>query len=424
MGGPRRYTRAQLIAESGLERDMAVAMWRSLGFAEVGDDEVVFTAGDRAALRQLGQLREAGLVPADVQDAVARRSARRWPAWRLADRDALSAGRLRPSRGERARDAADRRPGHPAAENMQSYVWRRHVAAAATRLLSTMPGESDTRTLTVGFADLVGFTRATRRLSPAEFDRADRGLPGHRRRCGATCRGRVVKTVGDEVLFVADDAPNGAEIALELVERLAESSALPRLRIGLAVGDVVTRFGDVYGEAVNIAARLTTHARPGRILVDRNLAAALEHDSRFELRTRRPVAVRGYRHLQQWSWPAPTPEAGPRITRAPFRPRRFLERLDLRRPATTPLERDHPPTLEDLATQTPHGSRLLSAPARHCRRIGHSWHSACARPSCSGCSANHRSASSVRHGSPRRRPVRMRAVHPGQVPGSTPGCSL
>jgi adenylate cyclase len=68
----------------------------------------------------------------------------------------------------------------------------------------------------------------------------------------------------------------------------------------LAVGDVVTRFGDVYGEAVNIAARLTTHARPGRILVDRNLAAALEHDSRFELRTRRPLAVRGYRHLQQW----------------------------------------------------------------------------------------------------------------------------
>jgi adenylate cyclase len=116
----------------------------------------------------------------------------------------------------------------------------------------------------------------------------------------ATCRGRVVKTVGDEVLFVADAAPDCVEIALQLVERLAAAPSLPELRIGLAVGEVVTRFGDVYGEAVNIAARLTAHARPDRILVDRNLAAALEHDPRFRLHSRRPLAVRGYRHLQQW----------------------------------------------------------------------------------------------------------------------------
>jgi len=301
MGGPRRYTRAQLIAESGLERDEAVAMWRSLGFAEVGDDEVVFTAGDRAALRQLGQLREAGLIPADVQDAVARSVGQAMAG--LADwqiemlYQLVDYGHHGVSEREMLR-IAER--VIPLLENVQSYVWRRHVAAAATRLLSTMPGESDTRTLTVGFADLVGFTRATRRLNPAELTALLEDFQDIAADVVATCRGRVVKTVGDEVLFVADDAPDGAEIALELVARLAESATLPRLRIGLAVGDVVTRFGDVYGEAVNIAARLTTHARPGRILVDRNLAAALEHNSRFELRSRRPVAVRGYRHLQQW----------------------------------------------------------------------------------------------------------------------------
>jgi len=164
MGGPRRYTRAQLIAESGLDRDEAVAMWRSLVFAEVGDDEVVFTAGDRAALRQLGQLREAGLIPADVQDAVGPvgRPGDGRPG-RLADRDALPAGRLRPSWVSEREMLGIAERVIPLLESMQSYVWRRHVAAAATRLLATMPGESDTRTLTVGFADLVGFTRATRR---------------------------------------------------------------------------------------------------------------------------------------------------------------------------------------------------------------------------------------------------------------------
>jgi adenylate cyclase len=192
----------------------------------------------------------------------------------------------------------------PLLENTQDYVWRRHLAAAAVRTLATVPEESDTHTVTVGFADLVGFTRASRRLSPAELTALLEDFQALATDVVATCGGRVVKTVGDEVLFCVGEPRDGAEIALRLLERLAESpsplTTPPRLRVGVAIGEVVTRFGDVYGEAVNIAARLTANARPGRVLVDRNLAAALEGDDRFLLDSRRPLAVRGYRHLQQW----------------------------------------------------------------------------------------------------------------------------
>jgi adenylate cyclase len=301
LGGPRRYTRAQLLAESGMDPDLMIQLWRSLGFAEVPDDEVVFTEGDRDALSQLELLRQAGLLPVAVEDAVARSVGQAMAG--LADWQIEMLYQLF-DYGHRTVDEREMMEITerviPLLEQMQGYVWRRHLAAAAGRVLAATPGESETQTLTVGFADLVGFTRATRRLSPTDLTKLIGDFQGVATDVVATCRGRVVKTVGDEVLFVADAAPDCVEIALQLVERLAATPSLPELRIGLAVGEVVTRFGDVYGEAVNIAARLTAHARPGRILVDRNLAAALEHDSRFQLHSRRPLAVRGYRHLQQW----------------------------------------------------------------------------------------------------------------------------
>jgi adenylate cyclase len=301
LGGPRRYTRMQLIAETGMPRELAVRLWRSLGFADVDDDAVVFTDSDRDAVHQLDRLRSAGLFPTDAEDAISRSIGQAMAG--LAD---WQVGMLYQLVNDE--DAAlDRRQvptvvRHllPLLEQMQTYVWRRHLAAAAGRLHHSVPDESETRELAVGFADLVGFTSATRRLGRAELTELIEDFQGLTAEVVATGRGRVVKTVGDEVLFVADQPDGGAEIALHLLERLTESGTLPDVRIGLAVGPVVTRFGDVYGEAVNIAARLTAHARRGAILADRNLADALRDDARFRLRTRRPLAVRGYRHLHAW----------------------------------------------------------------------------------------------------------------------------
>ena len=67
-----------------------------------------------------------------------------------------------------------------------------------------------------------------------------------------------------------------------------------RLRIGLACGPVLARLGDVYGEPVNIASRLTSIARPGSILVDRELAGELADEAGLRLRRVPPRPVRGY----------------------------------------------------------------------------------------------------------------------------------
>ena len=66
----------------------------------------------------------------------------------------------------------------------------------------------------------------------------------------------------------------------------------------MASGRILSRFGDVYGSVVNLAARLTSVARPGTILVDRELAAELSEEKAYELRLRRPVTVRGYNRLR------------------------------------------------------------------------------------------------------------------------------
>ena len=104
----------------------------------------------------------------------------------------------------------------------------------------------------------------------------------------------MVKSIGDEVLFVADDAATIAEIGVRLSEEIVEQPDLPELRVGLARGTVLSRLGDVYGEPVNLASRLTSLARPGSVLVDRDLASELEGDPRWRLRRVPPRPVRGY----------------------------------------------------------------------------------------------------------------------------------
>ena len=64
--------------------------------------------------------------------------------------------------------------------------------------------------------------------------------------------GRVIKTVGDEVLFIHTDPAAAAAIALDLVEAMSEDDVLPEVRVGMAWGSVVSRLGDVFGVTVDV----------------------------------------------------------------------------------------------------------------------------------------------------------------------------
>lgn len=302
LGAPRRYTREQVSEAAGLDLETGRGLWRALGFAEAGDDQVLFTERDLEAVRLMTSLTEAGVLDPDVREAVARAMAQslsrlaEWQVGMLIRVIEGQGGEVTPQ-GSREIAAAVL----PVLEELQSYVWRRHLAAAVRRMVVTAGGqEPGTWPLVVGFADMVGFTRTTRRRSTAELSEMIERFGSTTTEVIADGHGRIVKTVGDEVLFVADDAADGAAIALALQDRVRAEPALPELRIGLAAGPVLVRYGDVYGEVVNIAARLTSHARPGSVLADRGVADALAGDPRFALRPLRSVAVRGYRHLHPW----------------------------------------------------------------------------------------------------------------------------
>jgi len=62
LGGPRRYNRVQVSEATGVDRDRAHRLWMAMGFAEVGDDEAVFTDGDIEALRTWNALVESGTI--------------------------------------------------------------------------------------------------------------------------------------------------------------------------------------------------------------------------------------------------------------------------------------------------------------------------------------------------------------------------
>jgi adenylate cyclase len=303
--GPRRYTRLQVADLAGMLPERTQRLWRALGFPDVDDDDPAFTDADVEALRVLSELIDSGFVAADTEASIARAMGQAlsrladWQADMLADALARtgSDGERHPASPEDA--VAVARALLPKMQDIQSYVWRRHLAANADRLLAASAGQGDRRELAVGFVDLVGYTSRSRGMGGRELGAMVEDFESIATEVIARHRGRVVKTVGDGVLFTAASPVDAVEIGLELPE-VWDGEDRPPLRVGAAYGTVLTRLGDVYSPVVNLASRLTSIARPGTVLVDRGLARGLRGHPGYRVRPLKRVSVRGYDHLQPW----------------------------------------------------------------------------------------------------------------------------
>ena len=128
----------------------------------------------------------------------------------------------------------------------------------------------------VGFVDLVGFTPLSQRLPVRELHSTVDAFEGSAYDIVTSNRGRVVKLIGDEVMFVALEPEDACEIALALVDRFAEADSNVTPRGGLAVGEILTRGGDYYGSVVNLASRIADLAVPNEILVTPDLRERAE----------------------------------------------------------------------------------------------------------------------------------------------------
>jgi adenylate cyclase len=290
--GPRTHDLAALAAAAGTDEEQARRLWRAVGFPDVPAGAVVFTDRDvdaaRLALRQ---------APArDIEQGTLLQQIRviSGALARVAAVEATGFSELLDEM--QALDIPDDEIALAVLTDARladvgvlvDYVHRLQLRAAVWRS-SVLAARSDV-VVAVGFADLSGYTKLSATLDATSISE----LVGRWEAVAydtITANGaRVVKTIGDEVMYVgltSEVVP--ASLALR---DAARAEGLLPLRIGVAAGPVVSRDGDYFGPVVNLASRLGEFAEPGELLVPAELAD--------QLRTGADVALRWLpRGLQQ-----------------------------------------------------------------------------------------------------------------------------
>ena len=288
--GERRYTALEVCALADCDHDTADGLWRAMGFPDMPDDEVAFTDGDVAALRAALALQADGVL--DEQTV---RAQTRVMSQALAT---IAAAHLEIT--EPAQRDVDQFAGFvidvlPALDDLLVYLYRRHLLAAVENavLLDRDDPEHPLSTMAVGFADLVGFTKMANHLEERELSELIEVFTQAAADVVAEEAGRVVKMIGDEVMFASPDPVIAAKTALRLVAEVGDHHGLPPLRAGVAAGPLVLRQGDVFGRPVNLAHRLVDVARSGNVLVDTTVATALADQESIE--TQRVHSIRRLR---------------------------------------------------------------------------------------------------------------------------------
>jgi adenylate cyclase len=308
MPGATRYTQSEVVDKVGFDIDAARRYWRALGFPDIPEGERAFTDSDVEALKTLKELTDQGVVDVEVVLQLARVFGQSLS--RMAD-SMVATLRTRVEEPLRNAGASDHEVADavtavtaamlPTIEGLVLYSWRRHLAAAAQRQLYFGPDiTTGQETLAVGFADMVGFTAISQQLDEHELAGIVDRFESVAFDTIAANGGRVVKMIGDEVMYVADDAASGAMIAVTLAEVYGDDDAMPDVRVGLALGPVLAREGDYFGPTVNLASRIVNIAYAGSAVVSDEIHDALEDDDRFDWKALRPRRLKGIGRTPLW----------------------------------------------------------------------------------------------------------------------------
>jgi adenylate cyclase len=278
----------------GLPEEELRHLWRSLGFPDPPSDEKVFTQIDVDNLAAVAVLMKSGVAPPEVTYGMTRVVGSSMARVASALVDAVSA------RAEEAMRKAGDAPESaleplatetggflPMFPSVLEQVWRRHLQVAARRRLLRAEGDENTG-LVVGFADLVGFTALSQQVSDEELAHVVGQFEQLAYDVVVSGGGRVLKMIGDEVMFIVEEPLPAVEIALGLAEESREAEQLSDVRVGLALGPVLEREGDAYGPTVNLASRITSIAYPGSVVVSPEIRAALEDNEHLTFKNMRP----------------------------------------------------------------------------------------------------------------------------------------
>jgi class 3 adenylate cyclase len=140
------------------------------------------------------------------------------------------------------------------------------------------------------FSDMKGYSS---KMSQDE-DRAFRLLEEHDRLVTPIVthhHGNLIKKIGDAIMAAFTTASDAVNCAIEIQEVLAghnqgkEQADQIVIRIGIHVGEVMEKEGDLFGHGVNIAARIEPHAQPGGIAVSQTIVSMLQAQPQFNFRS-------------------------------------------------------------------------------------------------------------------------------------------
>jgi adenylate cyclase len=296
---PPTYDAGAIADEVGLPQEQVSHFWRALGFPDPDDDEVVFTDTDLEMMRIA-----AGTIADEVVDpelalqmarvigsSMSRVATAQLAA--LAHRVVVEADEVDEPVLERTEMILEVMP------RIMDYVWRRHLQDEARRQLMRVR-DAQGGAVTIGFADLVGFTALSQQVPDQELAHLVARFEAVATDTVAGRGGRVVKMIGDEVMFMVDDPAAGAGIALDLADAFREDEALSDVRVGLALGSVIEQDGDVYGPVVNLASRIVGIAYPGSVVVSEEVREALRGDPALNLRSLRSHTLRDIGRVRLW----------------------------------------------------------------------------------------------------------------------------
>lgn len=165
------------------------------------------------------------------------------------------------------------------------FLSHMEVSTERTRAARRDSDDYETVPLAVGFVDLSGFTEQSARLSPRGLRRLVVDFEGRANGIVGDHGGRVVKMIGDEVMFSAIEPDAACAIASALTTAAPDGTTA---RGGVAFGDIVASGGDLYGPVVNLASRIADIAIAGEVLVNDTVATtASSHE--FEPAGRRSL---------------------------------------------------------------------------------------------------------------------------------------
>lgn len=311
LGPPRnRINLIELSHETGIEKAVIRRLWRALGFTDVSDFEMVFSSLDVEAIISLRALMRDNSADVDIAIQLARVIGSSMA--RIAEAEIVASNGLKTLEGTAENlttvDLADKFSRYsaatlPALPQLLIYAWIRHLHAAGRRAMVALdkgaPNVSEL-VLAVGFVDLVGFTILSQQLTTQELGSVVSRFEELSSDAVTSYGGRVVKMIGDEVMYVAEDPAAAVEVGLVLKEEYAKEKVLSEVRAGVAFGPVLAREGDYYGPVVNFASRIVNIANPGSILVSDRVHQAIATTTKHHLVPLRPRYLKDLGSVQLW----------------------------------------------------------------------------------------------------------------------------